>query len=220
MRIARLRFGSSETFGADKPIWAWLLRHAGWNISRYKPKGNGMTAYKQAYGEHHTHEVVPLAEVVLVRVPKPTHRALQSGERWHKRDAVFIKGVWVGRSDLSDEHILLTPGDRVFSRTIRRLEPCRRHDAAFLGVKGLPRDAQDGTVRGRPRKGLAPPPPVLVGENPQKHNPDLPDKTEDKHSETPKETDDTNDGDDVPMSETLVKDGRNAEPHQVQVISS
>ena len=42
----QMRFGSSETFGADKPIWAWLLRHAGWQISRYKPKGNGMTAYK------------------------------------------------------------------------------------------------------------------------------------------------------------------------------
>ena len=24
----QMRFGSSETFGADKPIWAWLLRHA------------------------------------------------------------------------------------------------------------------------------------------------------------------------------------------------
>ena len=63
-------------------------------------------------------------------------------------------------------------------------------------MKGLPWDAQDGIVRGRPRKEPAPPP-VLVGENTQKHNPDLPDKTEDKHSETPKETDDTNDADDA-----------------------
>ena len=55
----QMRFGSRETFGADKTIWAWLLRHACWQISRYKPKGNGMTAYKQAYGEHYTHEVVP-----------------------------------------------------------------------------------------------------------------------------------------------------------------
>ena len=93
VRIARCVFGSSETFGADKPIWAWLLRHAGWQISRYKPKGNGMTVYKQAYGEHYTHEVVPFAEIVLVRVPKPTHRGLQGGKRWHKGDAVFIKGV-------------------------------------------------------------------------------------------------------------------------------
>ena len=124
----QMRFGSGEHFGADKPIWAWLLRHAGWQISRYKQKGNGMTAYKQAYGEHYTHEVVPFAEVVLVSVPKPTHRALQGGKRWHKDDAVFIKGVWVGRSETSDEHIVLTPGVRVFSRTIRRLEPSRRHD--------------------------------------------------------------------------------------------
>ena len=41
-----------------------------------------MTAYKQADGEHYTHEVVPFAEVVLVRVPKPTHhRGLQGGKR-------------------------------------------------------------------------------------------------------------------------------------------
>ena len=78
-----MRFGSIETIGADKPIWAWLLRHAGWQISRYKQEGNGMTAYKQAYGEHYTHEVVPFADVVLVRVPKPSHRGLQGGKRWH-----------------------------------------------------------------------------------------------------------------------------------------
>ena len=85
----QMRFGSGEIFGADKPIWAWLLRHAGWQSSRYKQKGNGMTAY---HGEHYTHEVVLFAKVVLVKVPKPVHRALQGGTRWHKGDAVFIKG--------------------------------------------------------------------------------------------------------------------------------
>ena len=124
----QMRFGSGETFGADKPIWASLLRHAGWQISRYKQKVIGMTAYKQAHGEHYTREVVPVAEV-----PKPTHRALQWRKRWHKGDAVFIKGVWLGRSETSDEHIVLTPGGRVFSRTIRRLEPSLRHDAGFFG---------------------------------------------------------------------------------------
>ena len=29
-----------------------------------------MTAYKQAYGEHYTHEVVPFAEIFLVRSSK------------------------------------------------------------------------------------------------------------------------------------------------------
>ena len=140
---------------------------------------NGMTAYKQAYGEHYTHEVVPFAEIVLVRVPKPTHRGLQGGKGWHKGDAVFIKGVWVGRSVLSDEHIVLTLAGRVFSRTIRRFEPTRRHDAGFLDkVKGPPWDARYGIVRGRPRKEPAPPPPILVEENTQNENIDMPDMTE------------------------------------------
>ena len=83
------------------------------------------------------------------------------------------------------------------SRTTRRLEPSRRHGAGFLGkVNGLPWDAQDGIVRGRPRKEPAPPPPpVLVGENTQSRNPDMPEKTERTHCETPRETDDTNDAD-------------------------
>ena len=141
-----MRFGSGQTFGTDKPIWAWLLRHAGWQISRYKQKGDGMKAYKQAYGEHYTHEVVPFAEVVLVRVGSVAfarRKTLPQG-----RLGVH-QGVWVGRREMSDEHIVLTPGGRVLSRTIRRLEPSRRHDAGFLGkAKGLPWDAQDGIVRG------------------------------------------------------------------------
>ena len=58
-----------------------------------------MTAYKQAYGEHYTHEVVPFAEIVLVKVPRPAHRGLASGKRWHKSDAVLIKSAWVGRTE-------------------------------------------------------------------------------------------------------------------------
>ena len=85
--------------------------------------------------------------------PRLTHRGLAGGKRWHKSDAVFIKGVWVGRSETWDEHFVLTPGGRVLLRTIRRLEPSRRHDAIFLSnVKGLPWDAEDGIHRGRPRK--------------------------------------------------------------------
>ena len=78
-------------------------------------------------------------------------------------------------------------------------------------MKGLPWDAQDGIVRCRPRKESAPPPPpILVGENTQNDNPDMPDKTEVTLFETPKETNDTNDHDSVPMSETPLNDNRDA----------
>ena len=63
-------------------------------------------------------------------------------------------------------------------------------------------------VRGRPRKELAPPPPILVGENSQSDNFDMPDKTEATHSETPNEADYTNNHDSVLMSETPLNDDR------------
>ena len=117
-----------------------------------------MTAYKQAYGEHYTHEVVPFAEIVLVRVSKPTHRGLQGGKTLAQgRCCVHQLCVWVGRSETSEEHIVLTPGGRVLSRTIRRTEPSRRHDAVFLSdVKGLPLpwDAEDGIHRVSNKKGI------------------------------------------------------------------
>ena len=206
----QMRFGNGETFGADKPIWAWLLRHAGWQISRYKHKGNRMTAYKPTVNIALMKSY--LSQKSFLSGFRGQHIVVSQAENaWHKGDAVIIKGVWVGRTETSDEHVVLTPGGRVFSRTIRRLEPSRRHDVVFLNrVKGLPRDAEDGIVRGRPRKESALPPPILVGENSQTHNPDLPDNTADNHSESPKETDDTNDSDNVPMSETPSSDGRDA----------
>ena len=72
------------------------------------------------------------------------------------------------------------------------------------------RDAQDGIVRGRPRKESAPPPPILVGENTQSDNLDMPDKTEATHSEMPTETDDANVHDSVPLSEKPLNDNRDA----------
>ena len=37
----QMRFGSGDTFGADKPIWAWLLRLAGWQICRMNRRATG-----------------------------------------------------------------------------------------------------------------------------------------------------------------------------------
>ena len=106
----------------------------------------------------------------------------QAEKRWHKGDAVFIKSAWVGRTEILEHVVLL---DRVFSRTIPRRDPSRRHEAAFVNnVKGPP-DAE-WFFRGRPRKNLHYHP-ILVGEN-MTHNPDLPDNTADSHSQSPKET--------------------------------
>ena len=102
----------------------------------------------------------------------------------------------------------------MFPRTFRRLEPSRRHDAAFLGkVKGFVHGTHRTVLSGVDRERNLHHhhhPLWLERTLTQKHNPDLPDKTKDKHSETPKETDDANYADNVPMSETPLNDGRDA----------
>ena len=152
----QMRYGAGEAFSADTAIWTWLLRHAGWQISRFQVKANGSTAYKDAYGEHYTSQTVAFGEAVLARIARPSSRTLQGGRKWQKGDAVFIKGIWVGKSESADEHIILTERGRILARTIRRLAPAKRHNKRFLSlVRGLPWDPQDGIVRGRPKKEAA-----------------------------------------------------------------
>ena len=209
----QMRFGSGGTLGADKPIWAWLLRHAGWQISRYKPKVNGMTAYKQAHGEHYTREVLPFAEIVLVRV-------LVS------RRIVVCKEETVG-----------TRATRCSSRVFGLVEARRRKNTSFSRLEvtcfrerfddwyRLVDTMQNFSVRERVYRGTHRTVlyrvdrernlhhhhhPFWLDKTTQSHNPDLPDKTEEAHSETPNETDDTNDPDSAPMSETPLNDGRDA----------
>ena len=42
------------------------------------------------------------------------------------------KAFWVGRSETSDEHILMTPKGRLLVRAVRRWEPEKIHEAMFL----------------------------------------------------------------------------------------
>ena len=58
-----------------------------------------------------------------------------------------------------------------------------------------------------------PPPHILVGENNQKDNVDGPDTADGSHSGTGKETNNTNDTDDVAMSKTSSSDGQHARSH-------
>ena len=80
-----MRFDSGETYVADKPIWAWLLRHAGWQLSRYKQKGN--ESFLSGF---------PNQRSVLCKEEDVGTRATRCSSR------------------VSDEHIVLTPGGRVF----------------------------------------------------------------------------------------------------------
>ena len=119
--------------------WPRVIRHAAWTHNRFHVKLNGRTCFEELYQTRYKHDVVPWGERVLFMQPKPFHRRVKGGKRRQKMDASMETGVWLGRAEESDEHLVGTPQGVQRARTVRRLEPDKRWDAeAFLGFRGLP----------------------------------------------------------------------------------
>ena len=89
-----------------------------------------------------------------------------------KLDSAWVKAVWVGRVDKSNEHPLLTAKECIRSRVVRRI-PDGNHASYHVDVQGLPWDTLKGSAemlrnatvrpgepsrpsRGRPRKDGSP----------------------------------------------------------------
>jgi hypothetical protein len=144
------RYGVAIT--ANMAVWPWLVRHASWTLARFQPKASGNTPYRDAYDSNYDSEIVPFGETVLFRIPRPGHRGLGGKKRQHRADADWKRGVWCGRLDETNEHVLITPEGRHRARTVRRLEPARRADVELMkNSVGTPWNPQTGTTRGRPR---------------------------------------------------------------------
>ena len=120
-------------------LFPWLLRHSGWSLSRYLPRGRfGQSSFQIKYGKPYTGEVLPFGEVVMCRVPHEGHMR-------HKLDAVWVKGAWAGRTEVSDEHIVLTDKGVVTTRSVRRLPAFDRVDLDVLSsVIGMPWSPKTG----------------------------------------------------------------------------
>ena len=132
-------------------VWPWLVRHASWTLCRFAVKGNGLTAYRNAYGVDYRGEIVPVLETVMFKRPVPQTR-YRWGKTHHKADLQWEVGIWAGRREENDEHIILTSAGVQFARTIRRFEPSRRHQLSVLdSVKGVPWDDMRDRRPGRPR---------------------------------------------------------------------
>eukprot|EP00971_Amphidinium_carterae_P340411 6478743-Amphidinium_carterae.1 len=137
-----LRYAVLANYGISldpgSPGFAWLMRHAAWLLARYTVKAHGHTPYYLAFGANYCSELVPFMETVLFRHSLPSHRRLHGVQRF-KADSLWAKAVWLGRREQNGEHILGTPDGIQFARTVRRLEPARRHQVKVLqAMRGTP----------------------------------------------------------------------------------
>ena len=111
---------------------------AAWTRSRFGVKANRRTAYEDAFGHSYSSALVPFGEVVLFKMPSSA-AGRTSQKRMLKGDFSWEKGVFVGKSNDSDEYLLATKKGVHTARTVRRLrEEMRNPKEMIEDIKGVP----------------------------------------------------------------------------------
>ena len=148
-------------------LFPWMLRHSVWTVVRYQSdQRTKQTPYERTRGCRYESALVPFGEVVMAKI------ADADKMRAGKLDSAWVKAVWVGRVDRSNEHLLLTTKGCIRSRVVRRI-PDGNQASYHAEVQGLPWDTLKGSAemlrnalvrpgepprpsRGRPRKDGSP----------------------------------------------------------------
>lgn len=142
----------NEKLSVSHKLLAWAIRHAGWILNRFQVHADGMTSYRRLKGVNYRGEVVEFAECVWARIPGRT--------RTDKLEPRWTAGVWVGKVESSDEHLVGTSTGIVRARSImRRPEPERWDQEIYRSMVGRPWSISGGladTVVAERRKYITP----------------------------------------------------------------
>ena len=95
------------------PLHAWGTRHASWLLNRYGLKASGTTAFEDATGHPYDGKVVQFGQSVLCFCKGK----VKGAPKW-------LQGMWLGKTNSSDQHICITAGGRlILCRSIRCMIP-------------------------------------------------------------------------------------------------
>ena len=84
-------------------VFPWVLRHSVWTVVRQQSdQRTKQTPYERTRSCRYESSLVPFGEVVMAKIADGDK--LRAG----KLDSAWVKAVWVGRVDKSNEHLLLT----------------------------------------------------------------------------------------------------------------
>ena len=134
-------------------VWPWLVRHAGWLRERCHVKGNKKTAFEDCCGKPYQGEVMKFAEAALFRVAVSPSGKIRDGIRHDRADARFVRGVWLGKTTESDEHLFANEMGVYTTRTGKRVPDTELKRADLVkDLQGTPRNRLAGRLAGRLRK--------------------------------------------------------------------
>ena len=109
--------------GPEFVLMSWMVRHSAWVVNHFQKKGSERTPCRSLRAKDYTGEIVPFGEVCLGR--DFTEDEANLNVRW-------MRGVFVGKLNCTDEFLLLTPAAAVKTRCVRRLEGDIAWDLQFL----------------------------------------------------------------------------------------
>ena len=88
----------------------WLVRHLGWSQTRFQLTSHGKTPYHFIRGKAYDGQVELFGSVCMFKVADAADLKLE--DRW-------VKALWVGKLEKTDEHIGLTPGGVIKARSVK-----------------------------------------------------------------------------------------------------
>ena len=103
---------------ADSALKKWIVRHAAWLIPHFRGNDEVQSPFYRAMGGPYRGKLVEFGVTVLAHLPEvgkgSGNPAPKLADRWKS-------GVWLGKSDLTDEHLVRTDDGVVYARSVRRL---------------------------------------------------------------------------------------------------
>ena len=121
-------------------LFPWMLRHSVWTVVRYQSdQRTKQTPYERTRGCRYESALVPFGEVVMAKIADADK--IRAG----KLDSAWVKAVWVGRVDKSNEHLLLNSKGCIKSRVARRI-PDGNQASYHAEVQGMPWDTLKGSA--------------------------------------------------------------------------
>ena len=101
----------------DSALTKWIVRHAAWLIPRFR-RNDAQSSFCRAMGGPYRGKLLEFGESVLAHLPEvgrgSGNPAPKLADRWKS-------AVWLGKSDLTDEHLVRTGEGVVYARSVRRL---------------------------------------------------------------------------------------------------
>ena len=115
--------------GCDSVLFPLIVRHSAWTLARFHINHSKTTAFRIVNGYDYLGEMMTFGQVAMAKYPKQKDK---SAPRW-------IRGVYVGKNSLGDEHLLLTEAGVQTCRTARRLPESSQYSVEVLEkARGVP----------------------------------------------------------------------------------